>query len=286
MTKRASPTWLLSKDWGVGTDPYNWILYRKGKKSWKAAGYYPSAELLLKSFYRKLTRIEPADPDLIRHVDALSRRAQAAAARLFEELDRVGLGGTTKAPSTPKTSNRSRHEVTRKQTSMPAAPASTYRREASFIQKHEDWLSSAAYRHLSPAARCILEELHRREWPNNNGKIGLSIRRAASLINVNKDTAGQCFKDLESHGFIRMTKEAEYQRGLAREWRLTFMPGSDGSTPTDEWKKWKPTMPQNGNGVKTNCPKTGDTTVPPIGTPQSRRRGHSNTSLNRQAQIQ
>jgi len=87
MNRRATPQWMLSNDWGVGTDPYNWVLYRKGKKNWRPVGYYPSDELLLKSFHRKLTRTEPADPDLVRHVEAISRRAQAAAAAFYDLLD-------------------------------------------------------------------------------------------------------------------------------------------------------------------------------------------------------
>jgi hypothetical protein len=87
MSKSASPKWMLSDDWGVGTDRYNWILYHKGGNTWKPAGYYPSDELLLKSYYRQLTRTEPADPDLVRHLETISRHAQAAAAAFYGQLD-------------------------------------------------------------------------------------------------------------------------------------------------------------------------------------------------------
>ena len=87
MSKSASPKWLLSPEWGVGTDPYNFILYRKVGKRWDAVGLYPSPELLLKSLYRKMLRTEPADPDLIRHVEAISRRVEGWAARLYEQID-------------------------------------------------------------------------------------------------------------------------------------------------------------------------------------------------------
>ena len=87
MSKSATPKWILAPEWGVGTDSYNWILYRKVGKGWRAAGFYPSAESLLKSWYRKLTRTEPADTDLIRHVEAISRRVEDAAARLYEQID-------------------------------------------------------------------------------------------------------------------------------------------------------------------------------------------------------
>ncbi len=187
---------------------------------------------------------------------------------------------------TLSTKHQSRHEMRRSRISMPANPASNYRRNGLFIQKHEDWLSSPAYRHLPPAARCLLEELQRLYRPGNNGNIGLSTRRAGDLVNIKKDTAGKRFKELIKHGFISQEKEAEYRRGQAREWRLTFMSGSDGSNPTDEWKKWKPTTPQKNTRDNSNCPKAGDTTVPPIRTPLSQSRGQSKISINRHARIQ
>ncbi len=87
MTRRASPTWLLSGDWGVGTDPYNWILYKRGGNSWRPRGYYPSPELLLQSLHRVLTRQEVPDPDLVEHVNGICERVEAAAARLYKQLN-------------------------------------------------------------------------------------------------------------------------------------------------------------------------------------------------------
>jgi len=95
MNKSANPTWLLSPGWGVGTDSYNWILYRKGGKNWNAAGFYSSPESLLKSPFRKLTRMEPADPDLVRHLEAISRRAEDAAARLYKQIETRQAGNST-----------------------------------------------------------------------------------------------------------------------------------------------------------------------------------------------
>jgi len=86
MSKSASAKWLLSPEWGVGTDPYNFIPYCRRGKRWDAVGFYPSPDLLLKSYYRKITRTEPAGPDLVRHVEAISRRVQGWAARLNKQL--------------------------------------------------------------------------------------------------------------------------------------------------------------------------------------------------------
>ena len=87
MNRHAIPKWFLSAEWGVGSDPHNFILYRKTGKRWNAKGYYPSVESLLQSFYTKLTRIEPADPDLVRHVEVVSELVEACAAALFAQLD-------------------------------------------------------------------------------------------------------------------------------------------------------------------------------------------------------
>ena len=99
MSKSATPTWLLSPDWGVGTDPFNWILYRKGGTRWNAVGFYPSPESLLKSLYNKLIRMEPADPDLVRHIEAISRRVEAAAACLYEQIDTRVAGKDKSGPA-------------------------------------------------------------------------------------------------------------------------------------------------------------------------------------------
>ena len=99
MTKHKTPEWTLSSDWGVGSDPHNFILYRKTGKRWNAKGYYPSVESLLQSFYTKLTRIEPADSDLVRHVEAISRRVQTCAAALSDQINAVQVENRNNWPA-------------------------------------------------------------------------------------------------------------------------------------------------------------------------------------------
>jgi len=107
MSKSASPKWLLSPEWGVGTDSRNWILYRIVGKGWRAAGFYPSPDSLLKSFFRKLTRTEPADPDLVKHVEAISRCVEDAAARLFKQIDTGQAGKGKSGPAAREPSDAS-----------------------------------------------------------------------------------------------------------------------------------------------------------------------------------
>lgn len=83
------PTWFFDDNWGVSTDAYNWILQHRtaGAKIWKPKGYYANPEMLLKSLALKLARTEPANPDLVKHLETISDRVQAAAARLNAEAE-------------------------------------------------------------------------------------------------------------------------------------------------------------------------------------------------------
>lgn len=86
MTKQAQPHWTLNDDWAIGTDSYNWKLYRRSGKGWRPIGYYPTPEMLLKSFHQKLTRVEPPQPTLEQYVEHCLERTQAAADRFLKCL--------------------------------------------------------------------------------------------------------------------------------------------------------------------------------------------------------
>ena len=86
MTKTAKPHWTLNDDWAVSTDTYNWILYQRSGKSWKAIGYYPSPEMMLESLHRKIALVEPPQPTLEKHVKHCLGLAQTAATRLLDNL--------------------------------------------------------------------------------------------------------------------------------------------------------------------------------------------------------
>ena len=87
MSNSATPEWMLSNDWGVGLDSYNWILYKRAGKTWQAKGFYPTPEMLLQSLHRKLTRTEPPQPTLEQHVKRCLEAAQVQRKR-----DRQMLG--------------------------------------------------------------------------------------------------------------------------------------------------------------------------------------------------
>lgn len=106
--KNKAPTWRLDDHWAVDTDPFNWILYKRGTKKdgspgkWNPTGYYATAEKLLMSLYHQLTRLEPQDKDLVKHLEAISRHVQAAAARLSDELNQMAWSHLRRPPAHPE----------------------------------------------------------------------------------------------------------------------------------------------------------------------------------------
>ena len=118
------------------------------------------------------------------------------------------------------------------------------KRSDPFIQKHEEWLASPAYRDLRPVERCLLEEFQRVYKPGRNGRLSISVEKASKELRCNKDTASRAFYALVEHGFIVLTKGHLWQQRLAREWRLTLQE-CDGRLPTDDWKRWSKGNPVN-----------------------------------------
>lgn len=78
------------------------------------------------------------------------------------------------------------------------------------VRLHEWMLKHPSYRSLDCYSRCLLVELMRLYNGENNGDLGLSVRRAATLLNCNKDTAGKAFKTLEAKGFIKIKTKGSF----------------------------------------------------------------------------
>jgi len=117
-----------------------------------------------------------------------------------------------------------------------------YKRNGGYIQRHEEWLSSPAYRDLKPVARCLLEEFQRIYRPNRNGQLSISVANAAKLTHASKEPVSRAFYELADHGFLKPMKDAYWTERAAREWALTFE-SLNGREPTDDWKRWSSTNP-------------------------------------------
>lgn len=106
-----------------------------------------------------------------------------------------------------------------------------------------EWLQdSEAWRTLKPGPRALYVELKRRYNGYNNGEICLSHREAAKALNVNRNTVGSWFRELEKRGFIRMIEGAYLGPsgvGLTGKWVLTEAPLSDMKPARKDFMQWR-----------------------------------------------
>jgi len=136
------------------------------------------------------------------------------------------------------------------------------KRKGGYFIRYEVLLKSPAYRDLKPAARCLLEEFQRKYRPGRQGRLSISVKNAAELVGVTKSTISKAFYELESHGFIKLTRGELWQQRKAREWRLTYEITADWKQPTDEWQSWQPekkpdtkNVPSSVLNTDPDCPK-------------------------------
>lgn len=130
------------------------------------------------------------------------------------------------------------------------------RRPGSFFCQHEQWHTSPAYRNLTCAARCLLQEFQLIHRPGRNGYLSISVNKAMVLLKVSKKTARRAFHELAEHGFLVLVKGEYWQERLAREWRLTIEPWN-GREPTDDWQKWEAGAPLVVLPKKSPSPRAG-----------------------------
>lgn len=125
--------------------------------------------------------------------------------------------------------------------------------------KLEHWmLKTPAWRALSPAPRALYVELAQRYNGSNNGEISMSVREAADLVHIAKDTATKAFNDLEEKGFVRRNQCGSFNWKLrhATTWILTEFPV--GETPaTKEFARWHGANSETGPELRTRCPRIG-----------------------------
>lgn len=98
------------------------------------------------------------------------------------------------------------------------------RLDAPHVRLYRWLLDSPAYLSLSCPARAVLVEIARAYDGMNNGRIGLSVRRAAERCNIARGTASRAFVELQERGFIVCVTQGAFSRKMphATEWQLTF----------------------------------------------------------------
>lgn len=120
------------------------------------------------------------------------------------------------------------------------------------------FLDTPAWRSLSPQARCIYLEIAQRYYGSNNGEISLSVRGAARLVHIAKDTATKAFHELEEKGFIRRNVCGSFNWKLkhATTWILTEHPFNE-QPATKDFARWAPGKSNAGPNSGTNSPGSG-----------------------------
>ncbi|GGK28235.1 helix-turn-helix domain-containing protein [Salinarimonas ramus] len=108
-------------------------------------------------------------------------------------------------------------------------------------------LRSAAWRSLSPVARCAFIEVASLYNGGNNGRLALSARDAAERIGCSKDTAARALAALTERGFIEQTRPGSFHRKTphAAEYRLTlYSCDQSGALPSRAFARWQPNEKQ------------------------------------------
>jgi hypothetical protein len=112
-----------------------------------------------------------------------------------------------------------------------------------FAQLHDWMMNSAAWRSLSPQARCVYVEVLRLYNGANNGFLALGVRTAAERANVNKDTAARCFAVLVERGCLEPAQLGKFNQNARRatEWRLTHHRcDRTHQLPSKAFARWTP----------------------------------------------
>ncbi len=113
---------------------------------------------------------------------------------------------------------------------------------------------------MKPEPRALYIEIKRRYTGSNNGQIFLSHREAAKSLNVNRNTVGNWFKELQRRGLIRQTRGPHLGPsgiGQASLWALEELPTSDGKPATKSFVNWKDNLKPPPKKQDSTPPKTG-----------------------------
>ena len=106
-------------------------------------------------------------------------------------------------------------------------------------------LQTEAFKYLKGGALKLLTVLRMRFNGINNGSISLSVREAATSINVSKETISKYFIELEDKGFIQLKQKGsfKYKKRHASTWSLTMEEDQQGNKPRT-FKHWKKISPR------------------------------------------
>ncbi|MBK1866380.1 hypothetical protein [Taklimakanibacter albus] len=109
-------------------------------------------------------------------------------------------------------------------------------------------MDTLAWRTMNPVPRAVFIEVVRRYNGSNNGRISLSAREVAKLVNIGRATAADALKELVARGFIQVAAPGGFGQkvsedgpaGRATRWRLTeHKCDMTGALPTKDFTRWE-----------------------------------------------
>lgn len=111
--------------------------------------------------------------------------------------------------------------------------------DAPHVRLYHSIMATTAWQHTSLGARCLLLEIVRRWNGSNNGEIFISVREAAGLLGVHRNTAVGLFHELDAKGFTAVTSIGHFKvkGGPATARRLTWIRWNN-QPPTREYDRW------------------------------------------------
>jgi hypothetical protein len=121
------------------------------------------------------------------------------------------------------------------------ATATKYR-DRPHARIYSAWMELAAWREASLAARVLLIEMLARYRPGDNGRLEWSIRRVAEVLGASKATASTALKELETVGWIEVTRVGSFSRkGRPSHYALAmFANDVTGEPATRTFERWRP----------------------------------------------
>ncbi|WP_323765886.1 hypothetical protein [Marinovum sp.] len=111
-----------------------------------------------------------------------------------------------------------------------------------FVQLSESLMQTEAWATLKPGPMALYVALKRRYNGRNNGRLILSYRDAAKLLNVHRNTITGYFSALEERGLICMTQGAYLGPdgiGQSPHWALSELATCDGKPATMAFRTWR-----------------------------------------------
>ncbi len=119
--------------------------------------------------------------------------------------------------------------------------------EGLFVKIAQRDLRSHAYKALGASSRNAIFELDLTYWETaRQNPITLTQRWLADRLGIDPKTAGKVIDDLETHRFldlVRFGKLTGPLRERGAEYRMTWLPTSDGAKATFESRGWLPSIP-------------------------------------------